>query len=134
MQRDHRTQRGQEAEQGPLIDEATIEALRELGGEDDPGLLIELIELFVDDATVRMDELCRAFDAGDLDAVRSCAHALKSASANVSALTLSTLCKEIESSAMDQATDSVAPLVSSGRTTFEQVKTALIELKSDCSG
>ncbi len=84
---------------GPVLDQDTIAGLIELGGEDDPSLLLELVDLFLDDGTDRMQQIAQARDAGDKDTIEKMAHALKSASANIGALCFSKTCRELEMSA-----------------------------------
>ena len=52
---------------GDIIDMQVIEGLRELGGEDEPGLLIEIVALFLADAPQRLGEICLLYtsDAAD---------------------------------------------------------------------
>jgi len=78
------------------IDPAVIEALRELGGAEDPGLLVELIDLYLQDAPQRMAEIEQSLASGDWKLLERAAHTLKSASANIGALALSEVCRELE--------------------------------------
>lgn len=84
---------------GPVLDADTLSALVELGGEDDPGLLEELVELFVDDAGRRVEGILVALDRGDVETVARAAHALKSAAANLGAFEFSSACRELETQA-----------------------------------
>src|SRR6185295_11603483 len=71
------------------IDPGVIEGLRELGGAEDPGLLVELIDLYLADAPLRMAEIEQSLASGDWKLLERAAHTLKSASANIGALGLS---------------------------------------------
>lgn len=115
---------------GIVIDSATIQALQELGGDDDPGLVLELIEMFLDDASTRMGAMNAAMDQGDLDTVSKAAHALKSASANIGALTFSACCKQVEATANSQDT-TVGGHVDQCKGMFQEVQAALNSLRSD---
>ncbi|MEZ6015140.1 MAG: Hpt domain-containing protein [Planctomycetota bacterium] len=88
---------------GPILDPDTLEALRELGGEDDPELLTELIDLFVDDAGRRVQGIMASLSRGDVEAVARAAHALKSAAANLGAFGFSGACRELETTARQGA-------------------------------
>ena len=116
---------------GPVIDSATIETLRELGGDDDPGLVLELIDLFLQDASDRMQTIRAAWEAGDLQAVARAAHALKSASANIGALGFSTTCKEVELGAKAGDPDQIADTVAACTEMFREVQTALHQMRDD---
>jgi signal transduction histidine kinase/CheY-like chemotaxis protein/HPt (histidine-containing phosphotransfer) domain-containing protein len=108
-----------------LIDRAVIESLRELGGEEDSGLLMELIELFLADAPKHVQAMTEALESGDVEALERAAHTLKSSSANLGALGLSRLCLEIEQQARQGAVEGVEPLVGRSRTVFDEVEKAL---------
>ena len=43
-----------------VLDSRVIQELRELGGEDDPGLLAELIQMFLEDAPGRITAIEKA--------------------------------------------------------------------------
>jgi len=77
------------------IDMQIIQGLRELGGEDEPELLAELIGIFLEDAPQRMKDITEGLEHGDLARIERGAHTLKSSSANIGALGLSDLCRRI---------------------------------------
>ena len=89
-----------------VLDTEVIEGLRELGGEEDPGLLLELVEMFLDDAPNRLREMEESLSSGDLDTMRRAAHTLKSSSANMGAVLLCQICKDMEQAARDENQDS----------------------------
>jgi HPt (histidine-containing phosphotransfer) domain-containing protein len=105
-----------------------IETLRELGGEDDPGLLGELIAIFLEDAPGRLREIEQGFAAGDGARVESAAHALRSSSANLGALTLSHLATRIESLARSGALPQAGGLVAETTQLWPRVAGALRQL------
>ena len=90
---------GEERDDAPILDSAVVDSLRELGGEDDPGLLLELVGLFLAEAPTYVEDILAGVEGDDLDRVRRASHALKSSSANMGAASLSTLARSIESSA-----------------------------------
>ena len=77
------------------IDTEIIQGLRELGGDDEPELLVELIGIFLEDAPQRMKDITEGLEHGDLARIERGAHTLKSSSANIGALGLSDLCRRI---------------------------------------
>lgn len=113
---------------GFVIDAECIEMLRELGGDDDPGLLAELIELYLEDAGTRVRILKDAGAGGDLEAASRAAHALKSASANIGALRFSEMCREIEASANSGGSDELADLVKRSSVMYAEVESVLAVL------
>lgn len=115
---------------GTVIDMAVIDGLRELGGEDDPGLLTELIEMYLADAPVRIREVQSALATGDIPTLERAAHTLKSSSANLGARTLSSISKEIEELARKKQTSGIAPLVAASVQALGEVETALRALRT----
>ncbi len=79
------------------LDEAVWESLRELqeAGEPDD-LLGELIDLFLTDTPNVCQAVREAIAAGDADGLRRAAHSGKGSSANLGALPLSDLFRELE--------------------------------------
>lgn len=94
-----------------VLDMNVIEGLRELGGDDDPGLLLEVIGMFLEDAPTRIKELQQGLATGDVKLLERAAHSLKSASANVGAMQLSSVCKRIEEIARQRKSDGIAELI-----------------------
>jgi HPt (histidine-containing phosphotransfer) domain-containing protein len=94
-----------------VLDMRIIEALRELGGDDDPGLLVEVIGMFLEDAPTRIREIEQGLSTGDLKLLERAAHSLKSASANVGAMQLSHVCKRIEDIARRSTSDGISELI-----------------------
>jgi HPt (histidine-containing phosphotransfer) domain-containing protein len=106
-----------------------LDELRELGGTDDPGLIAELIEIFLIDAPLRLQEISQALDRGDLKIVERAAHTLKSSSANIGATGLSKLCTEMEQVAREQRLDAIAPLFTRSKEAMREVRTVLLAIQ-----
>ncbi|QDU86185.1 Signal transduction histidine-protein kinase BarA [Planctomycetes bacterium Pla163] len=102
------------------VDKAVLESLRELGGEDEPGLVRELIELFFGDTPARLEALRAAVARDDFEEAQRIAHALKSSCGNLGATVLSDLCRAIEDSCRRGSVDSVPSLVD--RSTAEYIR------------
>ena len=79
-----------------VLDLEVIDRLRELGGEDQPELVFDLIRLFLTDAHDRLAEMRRALREGDLDAIARIAHTLKGSSGSLGAVQLAEVCREVE--------------------------------------
>jgi HPt (histidine-containing phosphotransfer) domain-containing protein len=110
---------------GDIIDMQVIEGLRELGGEDEPGLLIEIVALFLADAPQRLGEIDRALATGDLRSLERAAHTLKSSSQNVGALGLARMCREMEELARKQELAPVRGVYEASRGHWSDVERAL---------
>lgn len=117
-------------EPGDVLDMSVIDSLRELGGESDPDLLAELIDLFLADAPGHLDAIEAALASGDAGSLEHAAHSLKSSCANIGAVTLSSLCLDLEVMGREQRVDGRPELVSEVRELFSSVRSALNALKS----
>ena len=112
------------------IDPATIQGLRELGGEDEPGLLGELIDIFLEDAPERMKDITEGLATGDIGRVERGAHTLKSSSANIGALGLSDLCRRIVESSRSNQADRLPELCRASERSLSEAALALRSLKT----
>lgn len=105
-----------------VIDGTVLESLVELGG---PDLLKELIELFCTDAPSQMADLADAVSQGDASRVASVAHSLKSSCANLGAMRLAELTKELETAGRSGAIESAAEVIEVSKTELDRVTEAL---------
>ncbi len=78
------------------IDTKALDAIRDLQQKGRPGLLVKVIDIYLDDSLRLLEALRQAHFQGDAPDVKRHAHSLKSSSANVGAVRLSTLCRELE--------------------------------------
>ncbi|MBL8863843.1 MAG: Hpt domain-containing protein [Planctomycetes bacterium] len=107
------------------IDMQVIEGLRELGGQDDPGLLVEVIGMFLADAPARIRDLELGLASGDIELLERAAHSLKSASANVGASKLSSICRQIEEIARAKGSERLAELVPESGQAWDEAASVL---------
>jgi CheY-like chemotaxis protein len=87
---------GRDADGG--LDDAALESLRELGGDD---FLAEVIDTFLADLPALLATLRRAIEAGDAAEARRAAHTLKSNGATLGAGGFAELCSALEQQAKD---------------------------------
>ncbi len=71
----------------------SITSLQKPGKED---ILAKILTLYLADSQQLVDKLHQGMDAGDATAVNQAAHSLKSRSAVLGALSLTTLCQQFE--------------------------------------
>jgi HPt (histidine-containing phosphotransfer) domain-containing protein len=83
------------------LDEALFEELRSILDTEFPAL----INTYVQDSTVRVDDLRDAFARGDADGVRKSVHSLKGASANLGLVYLAEQCRVLEEAAREGRLD-----------------------------
>jgi CheY-like chemotaxis protein len=115
---------------GALVDQQTIQGLRDLGGPDDD-LLGEVIQLYFDDSIGRIEAMRAAIAASDAAALSSAAHAMKSASANVGAMRVRHLCERLEMLGRTGTTQGAAALFEELEREYAEAKKALEELRSE---
>jgi hypothetical protein len=111
------------------IDPETIQGLRELGGDDEPELLTELIQIFLEDAPQRMKDITEGLAHGDLSRVERGAHTLKSSSANIGALGLSDLCGRIVACARGSETKDLPVLCEASVRVLATAETELRDIQ-----
>jgi HPt (histidine-containing phosphotransfer) domain-containing protein len=81
------------ASRPPLLDPAGIARLRQWGGES---LVARMIDLFVEQGTLRLGQIRSGMADGDLDRVGQAAHSLKSSAGNLGAERLRALAGDLE--------------------------------------
>ena len=81
----------------PILDEAVLAELRATTG-DDPAFVRDLVETYLADALVQLDDIAAAVDGSDAAALVRPAHTLKSSSATVGAMRLASVARRLEMS------------------------------------
>ncbi|MFH0881307.1 MAG: response regulator, partial [Lentisphaerota bacterium] len=112
-------------ESGPAIDPKKFESFRQTMGAD---FIIEVIEVFNEDAPKLLHDMQHALTTHDADLFRRAAHSLKSNSAAFGAMTLSEMAKELEMMGKAGRLAEVAEKVARAETEYERVKEALQNL------
>lgn len=107
------------------LDLDVIATLKELGGDDEPELFLELVDLFLQDATAHLDGLQDALERGDPLALERTAHTLKSSCANLGAARMSRLCFELEQLGKARSLEGAGELVQQTVDSFASVSVAL---------
>ncbi len=105
----------------PALDRQVLDDLIDIMGDE----YLELISIYLEDAPKSLSELQRAAAAGDVAALVAPAHSLKSTSANLGAMTLSHLAKEVETEARLGRTENPTAKVQAMMDEFQQVMAEL---------
>ena len=109
----------------PIIDQDAIENLRSLGDEEgDDSFLREVIEIFVNDTPVRIEELKSSLSRGDQTTFIRAAHSIKGSSSNVGAQRLCEMAKSLEADARVNFSG-LGERIASLQVVFAEAKTAL---------
>jgi HPt (histidine-containing phosphotransfer) domain-containing protein len=107
------------------IDSRALDNLRRIGGEPASSFLHEMVQIFVEDSPPRLAEIEAASARADGTALAKAAHSLKGAGSNFGAHRFRALCEALERAGKAGEFASVATLLSSLRTEYEQVLAAL---------
>jgi len=97
--------------QSGVLSEPTLQQLRELGRASGRDVLGRMAEHLLRQAQADLGRLQQALEQQDHEGLRRIAHGLKSASANLGAMTLSGHCAALEAAAGEQDLAQAAPLV-----------------------
>jgi CheY-like chemotaxis protein len=96
---------------GKMLDLQTVERIRAMNPGGSSDLFKRLAELYVTSSAALVETLSVVARTGDAHGVAQAAHALKSSSANVGALSLAATCGELELVANENKTELIEALV-----------------------
>lgn len=114
----------------PVLDASVIEMLRELGGPDEPELLEDLVEIFLDDAPARIRDIEEALAEANYELMERAAHTLKSSAANLGAMVLSASASELEAAARKRQSEATPELAKRCSAALDDAGRALREILS----
>ncbi len=109
----------------PAVDPSALEALRALQAPGAPDIRERVIGLYLQQTPQQLSELRSALDRRETSAVARAAHTVKSSSANVGAVRLSALCRELESVAGEKDAPDVGPRVNAIEAEYARVEREL---------
>lgn len=105
----------------PGFDPEIIASLREQSGPDGSDFLKELLDLFLEDAPLALDDLDAATRCGNADWLMRSAHDLGGGAGNVGATGLSALCRQVELQARSGKLEAVEAAVLRIRNEYDAV-------------
>lgn len=79
-----------------IVDMAVLLSFEEVQAEDEPDLISELIDLYLDDTARQMVLMQKAVVEADERALKRAAHSVKGSSANLGIRRMALLCQELE--------------------------------------
>jgi HPt (histidine-containing phosphotransfer) domain-containing protein len=112
-----------------ILDKSVIETLKELGGDDEPELFVELVDLFLEDARANFEALGHALDEMDVVTFERTAHTLKSSCGNIGAAGLSRTCFKLEQLGRSGYLEGAESILAAALSEFEEVCVALMAEK-----
>jgi HPt (histidine-containing phosphotransfer) domain-containing protein len=107
------------------VDYKVLDSLRRLQKEQRSDIVQQVIKLFFKGAESLLKDLERGATNHDASLLHQASHALKSVSANIGAIALSSRCRELEAMAQSGIVSDAAPIV---RAILEDYRTAEILL------
>jgi HPt (histidine-containing phosphotransfer) domain-containing protein len=109
------------------IDRATFEALQQTAGAE---FVRDLVDTFLTEAPLMLEDLRRALAANNADQFRRAAHSLKSNSNTFGALTLGAMARELELGGLDQTLKAGARPLDALSLEYSRVAAALKDLRN----
>lgn len=110
-----------------VLDPKIWQSLEKLAGAKAKVVLDKIVGDYLEDAPERLQAIQSAIATQDAEALRQAAHSFRSSSANLGAVTLSLLCKDLENLAGAGITEVPAEQLVQVKVEYEKVKTALNE-------
>ena len=109
----------------PILDHQVLNSLRRLAGAKAKTFLAEIISQYLEDSPQKLQEIQQAIDNNDTQALRQASHSLRSSSANLGAVTIADLCKQLENLARSGTTQGASATMEQLAKEYPQVKFAL---------
>jgi signal transduction histidine kinase/DNA-binding response OmpR family regulator/pSer/pThr/pTyr-binding forkhead associated (FHA) protein len=108
-----------------ILDHQVLDGLRSLAGAKAKTFLTGIIEQYFEDSPQKLQAIQQAIDNQDATALRQAAHALRSGSANLGAIAVADLCRQLEDLARSGRTQGSSTTMELLAQTYPQVKLAL---------
>src|SRR5687767_12622450 len=93
------------------INMAVVEELLALSDDGDPSLLVDLIQMFLDDAPTKVGLIKSGLTKSDLQQIERAAHSLKGSAGNLGAVHLQQLCDDLQRASRGAQAGELAALV-----------------------
>ncbi|AFY81764.1 PAS domain S-box protein [Oscillatoria acuminata] len=117
-----------------VLDRQILDSLRDMAGPKAAAMLSLIIGNYLEDAPEKLQEMQEAVAQGNPEGLRQAAHSMRSSSANLGALTLANLFKELENLGRAGTTTNAQTLLNQVEKEYENVIKALeLERKQDNS-
>ncbi len=125
QQDDEKRVENDRAKPGDILDASVLASFRELQAQGNPGLVAELIELFIRDTPSRINALREAIPRKDRDALEQEAHSLKGSCGSFGARRMEAVCIALQKAVHSGSLDKAEPAVDCLEHEFELVREAL---------
>ena len=105
-----------------VLDDSALARLDRIGGGE---FIVEMIELFLENAPIRLANAREAYDAGEPATLYRAVHSLKSTAANLGARSLQRAAEAAEERAKAEDMDALPPLLDDLDRRYEEARTEL---------
>jgi PAS domain S-box-containing protein len=109
-----------------VIDAEKLSELDELSGEGEPSIIIEMVNLFLGDAHVRLAQMREAVEQQDPRQLERVAHAIKGSASNFGAQHFVKLCLQLEEQGRENRMENSAATLAQVETEFKRLEAALL--------
>ncbi len=117
----------------PPLDASVVEGIRAMDADGSGGFLRQLIDKYLANSSADLGHLAANVRSGDAEGLGKTAHRLKSASANLGAMMLASICKELETAGRSGQLDGAERLLAAIGSEYERVRQALIQEVRDAA-
>lgn len=108
-----------------VIDDSVLADIREMSGEQGNSLINNIVELYLQKSPALIEDIHDGTHAGDADRVFRAAHALKSSSANIGAVKVSEVARELEKLGRENLVEQAHPYLDKLMQSYEQASSSL---------
>lgn len=108
------------------VDSDILDEIRFIEKQGSPNFMRQIIGTYLRDSAKLLQAIREAVSQNDSDAIREIAHSFKSASGNMGATGLASLCKEMEDMGRANMTEAAGELLPKIEAEYERVRKALI--------
>ena len=108
-----------------VLDMEVVEEILSLSGDDDPELLLDLIQMFLEDAPVKVNTILNGLASGNLEELTEAAHSLKGSAGNLGARLVQDDCDALQNAGRANDEDVVRELVPNLEQHFAEALEAL---------
>jgi HPt (histidine-containing phosphotransfer) domain-containing protein len=112
-----------------VLDMEVVEELLALTGDSDPELLLDLINMFLEDAPTKLEAMNEGLANGDLEQVAHAAHSLKGSAGNLGIRMVQADCDTLQIAGRKNQVDIVRRVVPQLEENFSQAIAALEDLQ-----
>lgn len=109
-----------------VVDMMVLTSFEEVQVEDEPDLIVELIDLYLDDAPRQMALMQKAVAETDEKTLKRGAHSLKGSNANLGIRRMAALCAELERADCGDSFQTAKLLLAKMEREFERVRQVLM--------